>query len=124
MAKLTVFYDFHEERIQPFLMALRFRPNELDFNKTSLYVPIRAPFQQLRMEEIPDLEVGITVLLEDLIVNPAHPECIGISLSSIKQRHITLLNDLPDIQQLWIRMSDIEEVLQMDIRSLYGWSSK
>lgn len=56
MAKLTIFYDFHEERIQPFLMSLRFRPIELDFSKTSLYVPIRAPFQQLRMEEIPDLE--------------------------------------------------------------------
>lgn len=123
MAKLTVFYDFHEERIQPFLMALRFRPNELDFGKASLYVPIRAPFQQLRMEEIPDLEAGITVLLEDLIVNPAHPECIGISLSRIKQRHIKLIQDLPNIQQLWIRMCDIEEVLQMDIRTFYVWSS-
>ncbi|MCY9695601.1 hypothetical protein [Paenibacillus alginolyticus] len=124
MAKLTVFYEFDEERIQPFLMSLRFRPIELDFSKTSLYVPIRAPFQQLRMEEIPDLEVGITVLLEDLIVNPAHPDCIGISLSRIKQRHLALLHDLPNIQQLWIRMSDIEEVLQMDIRSLYSWSSE
>ena len=73
MAKLTVFYDFHEERIQPFLMALRFRPQELDWNKTSMYIPLTAPFQQLKMEEIPDLEAGITVLLDDLIVNPATP---------------------------------------------------
>ncbi|KQX52003.1 MULTISPECIES: hypothetical protein [unclassified Paenibacillus] len=123
MAKLTVFYDFHEERIQPFLMALRFRPNELDWNKTSMYVPLGAPFQQLKMEEIPDLEAGITVLLDDLVINPGHPQCIGVSLSRIKLRHITLLNDLQYIQQLWIRMSDIEEVLQMDTRSLYPWSS-
>lgn len=123
MAKLTVFYDFHEERTQPFLMALRFQPHELDWNKTSMYVPLSAPFQQLNMEEIPDLEAGITVLLDDLVVNPDRPHCIGISLSRIKQRHIAHLNDLLHIQQLWIRMSDIEEVLQMDTRSLYPWSS-
>ena len=87
--KLAVFYDFHEERIQPFLMALRFRPNELDFSKTTLYIPISAPFQQLHFEEILDLEAGITVLLEDLIVNPARPASFGISLSRIKQRHIS-----------------------------------
>ncbi|NOU87810.1 hypothetical protein GC102_18835 [Paenibacillus sp. LMG 31460] len=125
MAKLTVFYDFHEERIQPFLMALRFRPNELDWNKTSMYVPLGAPFQQLKMEEIPDLEAGITVLLDDLVINPGHPQCIGVSISRIQQRHMALPPDaLQSIQQLWIRMSDIEEVLQMDTRSLYPWSSK
>lgn len=105
-------------------MALRFRPNELDFSKTTLYIPISAPFQQLHFEEIPDLEAGITVLLEDLIVNPARPASFGISLIQIKQRHSLLLDDLHSIQQLWIRMTDIEEVLQMEIRSLYSWASK
>ncbi|MDQ0890851.1 hypothetical protein QFZ81_005939 [Paenibacillus sp. V4I9] len=125
MAKLTVFYDFHEERIQPFLMSLHFRPHELDWNKTSMYVPLDAPFQKLKMEEIPDLEAGITVLLDDLVVNLGHPQCIGISISRIQQRHLALPTDiLQSIQQLWIRMSDIEEVLHMNIRSLYPWSSK
>ncbi|CAN7301441.1 hypothetical protein [Paenibacillus sp. LjRoot56] len=105
-------------------MALRFQPNELDFSKSTLYIPISAPFQQLHMEEIPELEAGITVLIEDLIVNPARPASIGISLSRIKQRHTILLDEHPSIQQLWIRMTDIEEVLQMEIRSLYSWSSK
>lgn len=124
MAKLTVFYDFHEERIQPILMALRFRQHELNWNKTSLYVPLSAPFQQLKMEEILDLEAGITVLLDDLVINPGHPQCIGVSLSRIKQRHMALPTDaLQSIQQLWIRMNDIEEVLQMNTRSLYPWSS-
>ncbi|OCT11005.1 hypothetical protein A8709_04695 [Paenibacillus pectinilyticus] len=122
--KLAVFYDFHEEGIHPFLMALRFRPHELDFSKSTLYIPIHAPFQQLQSTEILDTEAGITVLLEDLIINPAHPASIGISLSHIKQRHIQLRHDLPTIQQLWIRMTDIEEVLQMDIRSFYSWVSK
>jgi hypothetical protein len=104
-------------------MALRFRPNELDFSKSTLYIPINAPFQQLQSEEILELEAGITVLLEDLIVNPARPGSFGISLSRIKQRHSHLLGDLPSIQQLWIRMTDIEEVLQMEIRSFYSWTS-
>ncbi len=105
-------------------MALHFRPNELDFSKSTLYIPISAPFQQLHIEEVPELEAGITVLLEDLIVNPARPASIGISLSRIKQRHHLLLQSPATIQQLWIRMTDIEEVLQMEIRSLYSWSSK
>ncbi|OAS17169.1 hypothetical protein A8708_02830 [Paenibacillus oryzisoli] len=62
------------------------------------------------------------MLLEDLIVNPARPASIGISLSRIKQRHQLLLQDQPAIEQLWIRMTDIEEVLQMEIRSYYRWS--
>ncbi|KRE97116.1 hypothetical protein ASG89_30135 [Paenibacillus sp. Soil766] len=105
-------------------MSLRFRPNELDFSKSTLYIPIHAPFQQLHFEEILDLEAGISVLLEDLIVNPSRPAAFGISLSRIKQRHTLLLDEHPSIQQLWIRMTDIEEVLQMEIRSYYSWSSK
>ncbi|MDR6553861.1 hypothetical protein [Paenibacillus qinlingensis] len=105
-------------------MALRFRPNELDFSKSTLYIPISAPFQQLHIEEIPELEAGITVLLEDLVVNPARPASFGISLSRMEQRHTILLQNHPQIQQLWIRMTDIEEVLQMEIRSFYSWSAK
>ena len=122
MAKLTVFYDYHEEGIVPILLSLRFRPNELDFSKNSLYVPLGAPFQQLNMEEVNELDVGITVLMEDLIVNPERPHAIGISLSSLKIRHATYLEELFDIQHLWLRMNDIEEVLQMDVRTLYPWS--
>jgi hypothetical protein len=105
-------------------MALRFRPNELDFSKSTVYIPIHAPFQQLHVEEILDLEAGITVLLEDLIVNPARPASFGISLSRIKQRHTILLQDHSQIELLWIRMTDIEEVLQMEIRTFYSWTSK
>lgn len=122
MAKLTVFYDYHEEGIVPILLSLRFRPNELDFSKNSLYVPLGAPFQQLNMEEVNELDVGITVLMEDLIVNPERPHAIGISFSSLKIRHAAYLEGLFDIQQLWLRMNDIEEVLQMDVRTLYPWS--
>lgn len=122
MAKLTVFYDYHEESIVPILLSLRFRPNELNFSKNSLYVPLGGPFQQLNIEDINELDVGITVLMEDLIVNPERPQAIGISLSSLKFRHAAQLEGLFDIQQLWLRMNDIEEVLQMDVRTLYPWN--
>jgi hypothetical protein len=122
VAKLTVFYDYHEEGIVPILISLRFRPNELDFSKNSLYVPLGAPFQQLNMEDINEFDVGITVLMEDLIVNPERPHAIGISLSSLKLRHAAQLEGLFDIQQLLLRMNDIEEVLQMDVRTLYPWN--
>lgn len=121
MAKLTVFYDYHEEGIVPILLSLRFRPGELDFSRNSLYVPLGAPFQQLVMEDIGDLDAGISVFMEDLIVHPERPHTIGISITRLSQRHAEHLEQLADIQQLWLRMNDIEEVLQMDIRSLYRW---
>ncbi|NOV00183.1 hypothetical protein [Paenibacillus planticolens] len=122
MAMLTVFYDYHEEGIVPVLLSLRFSLGELDFSQDSLYVPLEAPFQQLAMEDICDLDAGITVLMEDLIVHPERPHAVGISLSRLRQRHAAYLEQLTDIQQLWLRMHDIEEVLQMDMRSLYRWS--
>lgn len=119
MAKLTVFYDYHEEGIAPMVLSLRFRPDELDFSKSTLYVPLGGPFQQLAMEDIGEFDAGITVLLEDLIVHPERPSSIGISLARIKQRHSAHLEQLSEIQQLWLRLNDIEEVLQMDVRALY-----
>ncbi|MDR6878620.1 hypothetical protein [Bacillus sp. 3255] len=119
MAKLTVFYDYHEEGIAPMILSLRFRPGELDFGKSSLYVPLGGPFRQLAMEEVGEFDAGITVLLEDLLVHPERPHAIGISLARIKQRHSAEQGQLSDIQQLWLRLSDIEEVLQMDVRAWY-----
>jgi hypothetical protein len=122
MAKLTILYDFHEERLQPFVMSIRFHSNELDWSKSVLYVPLHAPFQKLQLEEITESEPGITVLLEDLLVNPRHPQRFGIHLKAIKHRHAALDSNIKCIGQLWIRMCDIEDVLQMDTRSLYSWN--
>ncbi|NQX66798.1 hypothetical protein HQN90_11755 [Paenibacillus alba] len=122
MSKRTVFYDFHEDHIRPFIMALRFQPHELDWTKSTLYIPLSGPFQPLMLEEVPELEAGITVLLDDLVIHPERPHTIGISLNSIQQRHAMQADSLPRIVHLWLRMSDIEEVLQMDSRSYYAWS--
>ncbi|MFD0697796.1 hypothetical protein ACFQZT_27365 [Paenibacillus sp. GCM10027628] len=124
MAKLTVLYDFHEERLQPFVMSIRFKPGELDWSKSVLYVPLAAPFQKLQVEEVDETEAAISVLLDDLIINPRHPQCVGISLSTIKQRHAALASNLKCIGQLWIRMNDIEDVMQMDSRTFFTWDPK
>lgn len=117
MAKLAVIYDFHEDGIKPFSMVVRFAAGELDWNRMVFYIPLEAPFERLMADELEDSGIpGITVLLEDLVVNPRHPRTVGISISSIAVRHKDSLLSLADEVQLVIRMCDIEEVLNMDIR--------
>ena len=55
-------------------------------------------------------------------MNPRHPNAVGISLASIKLRHNELAGHLGDIEQLWLRMSDIEDVLEMEVRQNYPWT--
>jgi|GEM_PF-4451676 len=113
MAKITVFYDFHEERKHPVLMSIRISEGALDWSRSSVYVRLTAPFQELHLEEIPEDAAGLSVLLEDLVVNDKkHPHCVGISLTALKQRHAHLIADFTCMQYLWLRMSDIEEVLE------------
>ncbi|NEW07116.1 hypothetical protein GK047_14000 [Paenibacillus sp. SYP-B3998] len=123
MAKLTILYDYHDDQLQPFLMSILFLPKELDWSKSTLYVPLQAPFQKLLAEEIDEEEAGISVLLDDLLINPRHPRRFGISLSTIKLRHAALSCQIQQINQLWMRMCDIEDVLQMDTRFMYRWNS-
>ncbi|MBD0379725.1 hypothetical protein [Paenibacillus sedimenti] len=122
MAKLTILYDFHEEGLRPFVMSIRFGPGELDWSKSVLYVPLSAPFQKLQAEEIDETEAGISVLLEDLTVNPQRPHCFGISLNTIKHRHTALASNIKCIGQLWVRMNDIEDIMQMDMRAFFSWN--
>lgn len=120
MAKLKVFYDFHDESIKPFTMVIRFKPGEVQWEKQSFYLSLSAPFQQHMSDEFHDV-TGYSVLLEDLTVNIEKPNTFGVSLSAIKKRYgiVESTNDEP--VHFMIRMCDIEEVLQMDIQDYYEW---
>ncbi|MFC5450808.1 hypothetical protein [Paenibacillus aestuarii] len=112
MGKITVFYDFHEERKHPVLMSIRIADGALDWSRTMLYVRLTAPFQELHLEEIPEDAAGLSVLLEDLVVSDKHSHSVGIHLTALKQRHAHLIADFTSIDYLWLRMYDIEEVLE------------
>lgn len=120
MAKLRVFYDFHDEGIKPFTMVIRFKSGEVQWEKPAFYIPLSAPFQRHMSDEYNDI-TGYTVLLEDLIVNFEKPNTFGVSLPLIKKRCgiEDITNDEP--VHFMIRICDIEEVMQMDIRDFYDW---
>lgn len=123
MAKIKVIYDFHEEAMHPFTFTIKFGCGELPWEKNALYIPLTAPFQKLRREDIHDDLQGCSVLLEDLIVNEDKPGAIGISLQRIRERHHieATANDEPIM--LVVRMADIEEVMQMEpYRDRFAWS--
>lgn len=113
MAKLFVIYDYHEDRIKPISLVIRFSEGELDWTRSVVYIPMDFPFGRQPAEDMEDSGyLGISVLLEDLVTNPKHQRCVGIHLTSIARRHLDSLPALQDEVQLIVRMCDIEEVME------------
>jgi len=123
MAKIVVYYDFHDETIKPFTIVIKFKQGELDWNKNSITVPLEAPFNRFMSEDFSDAVLSASVLLDDLTVNPDKPNQFSIHIPTIKQRYAESTSDLWEIEQLVIRMTDLEEVLQMDPRKYYDWAA-
>jgi len=119
IAKLSVFYDFHEEGLRPQTLFVRFADGELDWSKSMLYIPVQAPFQRLESEDIEELEMGVGVELDDLTVNRRFPQRFGINLQALAARHADREIPLERIRQLVVRICDIEETLQTEPNSLY-----
>lgn len=124
MAKITVFYDFHEEGIKPFTMVIKFKQGEMDWSKSRLRIPLEAPFKRHMSEDFVDGIVSAMVLLDDLTVNPDEPNSFGVYLPYVKERYKNVELPLEEIEQFVIRFCDIEEVMQMDLRSFYEWRQK
>jgi hypothetical protein len=119
MATHGVIYDFHDEGIKPFLFIIQFAAGELDWTDPLFYVPLEAPFQRQQIEDLEEAGLSLSVHLEDLTVNPLFPQCFGIHIHSLVERYATIYSSLQDVERLVVRMCDIEEALQTDVRRYY-----
>lgn len=117
--KISVYYEFHDEDIKPFMLLIKFKPGALQWDKSFLYVHLDTPFLRFMADEFADGILSATILLEDLTVSPLKPGQFGIHLPPVRVRCAGY--GLENIEQLLVRMCDIEDVLQMDSNNYYEW---
>lgn len=103
MVSIKVLSYFDTEHIHPAVLIVRLEPQ--DWNSNPLYIPLDGPFEPVDPDNLGDL-LNVTVLLEDLTVNPEHPDQVGILLNQLLERHSVLP------EQMLVRLQDVEEVLQ------------
>ncbi|OXM85813.1 hypothetical protein [Paenibacillus rigui] len=123
MAKISVYYDYHDDVLAPIWMFISFGRRGIEWNRQKVYIPIESPFQRIYLEEINEDTVGLTIQLDDLTVNPDFPGSFGIDLAHILRRirnHEELHKlQLDEVEQFIIQIADLEELLQMDVRKFY-----
>ena len=113
--KITVYYDYHEGKLAPMLYVVSFRKGQFDWSKNTVYIPIEAPFQQMGVEDfIPD-SLGITVTLGELTLHYEKPGKFGIYLSPLRQRAVESGMDYWDVEQLIIRVEDLEDLMHINL---------
>ncbi|AZN43391.1 hypothetical protein [Paenibacillus albus] len=86
-----------------------------------LYIPINAPFERQEIDEFDDT-ASITVPISAYTVREDKPARVGIHLPTVaafakeRCRSIGATFDSSLIRRLVMRLADIEEVLQIDVR--------
>lgn len=121
MARLAVIYDFHDDGLKPFTLVLHFDAGEPDWSTPIHYIPLDAPFKRLMADELEDMGIAVSVLLEDITRSPLHPQSFGIDLKSMERRHKGLHLPLYEVERFIIRLCDVEEVLQSELREHYKY---
>ncbi|MFD0682424.1 MULTISPECIES: hypothetical protein [unclassified Paenibacillus] len=121
MATVRVYYDYFNDTLSPIWLLLHFGRGGIDWTKEQLYMPIQAPFHRIESEEIHEDTMSLSILLEDLTINPYEAGYYGIRLDRVLQRIYKqqLPVDPYDIEQFVIQLGDLEEVLQMNVRQHY-----
>lgn len=104
MAKIGVVSEYNIYAQAPSLLLVKLSQAERDWSRM-LYLKVAPPWEHYDLEEFGDA-AGITVLLEDITVLDAADHMIGIDLPRIYERHQVL-----EVDQLVIRLQDVEEVL-------------
>jgi len=131
MDKTAILYEEHPELdglcLVPMKMIIRFGRGDIRWDEPSVYFPINAPFEQLRLEDFNDDTMSLSIIQADLIRNFEKPDQFGVYLPFVIERMESSKNsygydfDYYEIEQFIIQMDDLEEVLQMNIRRFYDW---
>lgn len=112
---ITVFYDYFESKLAPIWYVVSFRKGEFDWSKETVYIPLQAPFQRQQVEDFLPDRLGISVTLGELTLNQDKPGKFGIYVPALKKRAVENKVDFWEVEQLIIRVEDIEELLHMNL---------
>ncbi|MCA0754880.1 hypothetical protein KP806_07445 [Paenibacillus sp. N4] len=127
-ARLSVYFDYIEAQLVPVWLIIKFKPGGIDWTQECLYIPVHLPFHRYMAEDFDDQIISLSIAQTELVVSPERPSHFGIHLPTVKQRINKLRGEkcaprflMDDIQQLVIQICDIEEVLQMNVMSVFAW---
>ncbi|WP_135553260.1 hypothetical protein [Paenibacillus cymbidii] len=126
MAKISVFYDYYEDKLVPQKMAVYYGRGVIDWSKEKAIISLAAPFKRKLAEDFSDEVLSLAISIDDLILLYDRPNHFGIHLPTVKNRLNQTRGDMmpfdrSDIEQFIIQMSDIEEIMQMDLEGMYDW---
>jgi hypothetical protein len=128
MAKISIYYDYFDDKLCPIWMLIKYKKGAFDWNKEKLYIPVNAPFERKMCEDFYDTELTLTITQVDMFVSEHKVGNFGINIPSVKKRINKMRGEkyaeffrLDDIEQFIIQISDIEEVMAMSGFDNYGW---
>lgn len=124
--KISVLYDLDIDnaRLYPLWMMINYF--SFDWTKT-IYISIETPFERFTFDEIDSDVLALSVPDNVYIRHPLDPSLFGLHLPSLKKYiNKTLVGsgppiDVNDIQRLMLRISDIEDIMETEIRSFVQW---
>ncbi|RJX40028.1 hypothetical protein D3P09_11680 [Paenibacillus pinisoli] len=123
----AVFYEQDADTGQPIPIWLMIENTEaLDWDST-LYIRLDAPFEQYLFNDSDMESMALSVPDHVYVRNMEDPSVFGIHLPALRAyvRRIAAMADQPfslqDLSRLMLRISDIEDTLQFEVRSRVQW---
>ncbi|MED4581830.1 hypothetical protein P9578_03450 [Brevibacillus choshinensis] len=113
--KVSVYYDYFEDKLSPLWCVITFRKDAINWNGNTVYIPIEVPFQCQSLEDFVSDSLGITVTLGDMTLNASKPGKFGIHLPPLRQRALESGYDYWEAEQLIFQVADLEELLHMNL---------
>lgn len=124
--KISILYDLDIENARLFPLWMMINYFTFDWSKT-LYIDIETPFERFAFDEIESDLLSLSIPDHVYVRHPDERNQFGLHLPSLKDYIINTLKDSGQqlevnvIQRLMLRISDIEDTLEAEIRSFVQW---
>lgn len=123
--KISVVYDLDIDSARLFPEWMMINYFTFDWANT-IYISIETPFERFTFDEIESDVLALSVPDHVYVRHPNDPTIFGLHLPSLKS-YINKTMDgfsqinVKEIQRLMLRFSDIEDILEVEIRSIVQW---
>lgn len=124
--KISVLYDLDIDNARLFPLWMMINCFTFDWTNT-IYISIETPFERFTFDEIESDVLSLSVPDHVYVRHPDDSTLFGIHLPSLRNYIIKTLDgsdqqvEVNDIQRLMLRVNDIEDVLEAEIRSKVQW---
>lgn len=121
--QIKVIYDISSEDGSLFPYWMMIDQISLEWSKT-LHVNIDSPFQRYTFDEVDSTVMAISIPDHVYVRQANNSLSFGLHLPSLKShisKSLTNFDDYLNVCRLLLRIHDIEEIMQFDVRSFYQW---